>query len=44
MAHGRVPEMLAGVGLDRDGIVDAVRNKLARCKLHTRAGSFPAGI
>lgn len=44
MAHGRVPEMLAGVGLDRDGIIDAVRNKLARCKLLTRAGSFPAGI
>jgi 1-deoxy-D-xylulose-5-phosphate synthase len=44
MAHGRVPEMLAGVGLDRDGIVDAVRQKLTRCKLHPRAGSFPAGI
>jgi 1-deoxy-D-xylulose-5-phosphate synthase len=44
MAHGRVPEMLAGVGLDRDGIVDAVRQKLTRCNLHHRAGSFPAGI
>jgi hypothetical protein len=36
--------MLAGVGLDRDGIVDAVLQKLTRCKLHPRAGSFPAGI
>lgn len=44
MAHGRVPEMLAGVGLDRDGVVDAVRQKLMRCKLISRAGSLPAGI
>lgn len=44
MAHGRVPEMLASAGLDKDGIVAAIRNKLARSKLNTRAGSFPAGI
>lgn len=44
MAHGRVPEMLASAGLDRDGVVTSVRHKLARCQPVSRAGSFPAGI
>jgi 1-deoxy-D-xylulose-5-phosphate synthase len=44
VAHGRVPDMLASVGLDKDGIIASIRAKLARTKLNTRAGSFPAGI
>jgi 1-deoxy-D-xylulose-5-phosphate synthase len=44
MAHGRVPEMLACAGLDRDGIIAAIRDKLARLKPVTRAGGFPAGL
>lgn len=44
MAHGRVPEMLASAGLDCDGIVTSIRNKLARCKPVSRAGSYPAGL
>lgn len=37
MEHGRVPDMLASAGLDADGIVHAVRNKLTNCKIHSRA-------
>jgi 1-deoxy-D-xylulose-5-phosphate synthase len=37
LAHGRVAEMLASAGLDRDGIISAVRNKLTRCKIHSKA-------
>lgn len=37
MEHGRVPDMLASAGLDADGIVHAVRNKLTSCKIHSRA-------
>ena len=37
LPHGRVPDMLASVGLDRDGIVAAVRDKLTRCKIHSQA-------
>lgn len=37
LSHGRVPEMLAGVGLDPDSIVDAVREKLRRCKIQSEA-------
>jgi 1-deoxy-D-xylulose-5-phosphate synthase len=44
VAHGRVPDMLASVGLDKDGILVSIRAKLARTKLNTRAGGFPAGI
>tara|TARA_R110002072_G_scaffold142853_5_gene288659 strand:+ start:62702 stop:64603 length:1902 start_codon:yes stop_codon:yes gene_type:complete len=35
--HGNVPDMLAAVGLDRTGIVAAVRDKLNRCKIHSQA-------
>src|SRR5690554_89499 len=35
--HGRVPAMLASVGLDKDGIVESIRNKLSRCKIHSQA-------
>ena len=35
--HGNVPDMLAAVGLDRAGIVAAVRDKLNRCKIHSQA-------
>jgi 1-deoxy-D-xylulose-5-phosphate synthase len=37
LQHGRVPDMLASVGLDRDGIVAAIKNKLSRCKIHSKA-------
>lgn len=37
MEHGRVPAMLASVGLDKEGIVGAIRKKLSRCKIHSQA-------
>ncbi|MEX2335081.1 MAG: 1-deoxy-D-xylulose-5-phosphate synthase, partial [Pseudohongiella sp.] len=37
LQHGRVPDMLASVGLDHDGILNAIENKLARCKIPARA-------
>jgi 1-deoxy-D-xylulose-5-phosphate synthase len=37
LQHGRVPDMLASAGLDRDGIISAVRNKLTRCKIQSKA-------
>jgi 1-deoxy-D-xylulose-5-phosphate synthase len=37
LPHGRVPQMLASVGLDRDGICQSIRGKLAQCKIHSRA-------
>ena len=37
MEHGRVPAMLTSVGLDKDGIVEAIRKKLSRCKIHSQA-------
>lgn len=37
LQHGHVPEMLAAVGLDRDGIIRAVEEKLARCRIPARS-------
>lgn len=37
LQHGHVPDMLASVGLDRDGIISAIEGKLARCKIPARA-------
>lgn len=37
LQHGHVPDMLAAVGLDRDGIISAIEHKLARCKIPPRA-------
>ena len=35
--QGKVPQMLAEVGLDSDGIVDAIREKLKACKIQSEA-------
>ena len=35
--HGKVPAMLAEVGLDSAGIVAAVRDKLIKCKIQSEA-------
>jgi len=37
LQHGRIPDMLASAGLDRDGIISAVRSKLTRCKIQSKA-------
>ncbi len=37
LSHGAVPQMLESVGLDRDGIVTSIRNKLAKTQIHSRA-------
>lgn len=37
LQHGQVPDMLASAGLDRDGIVAAIRTKLSRCKIQSKA-------
>lgn len=35
--HGRVPQMLAEVGLDSAGILQAVKDKLRQCKIQSKA-------
>jgi 1-deoxy-D-xylulose-5-phosphate synthase len=35
--HGKVTQMLADVGLDRNGIIKAIRHKLAACKIRSEA-------
>ncbi|MEX0617386.1 MAG: 1-deoxy-D-xylulose-5-phosphate synthase [Pseudohongiellaceae bacterium] len=35
--HGKVPEMLAEVGLNSDSIVQSIKRKLAACKIQSRA-------
>jgi len=37
LSHGSVPQMLADVALDRDGVLASVRSKLSRCKIQSRA-------
>lgn len=37
LQHGHVPDMLAAAGLNRDGIIRAIEDKLARCKIPARA-------
>jgi 1-deoxy-D-xylulose-5-phosphate synthase len=37
LSHGSVPQMLASVGLDRDGVLTSVSNKLSRCQIQSRA-------
>ena len=37
LQHGQVPDLLASVGLDRDGIVATIRTKLSRCKIQSKA-------
>lgn len=37
LEHGKVPEMLAEVGLDSDSIVIAIRRKLHACKIQSEA-------
>jgi len=37
LSHGSVSQMLASVGLDRDGVLASVRGKLSRCKIQSRA-------
>jgi 1-deoxy-D-xylulose-5-phosphate synthase len=37
LQHGHVPDMLAAAGLDRDGIIRAIEDKLTRCKIPARA-------
>lgn len=36
--HGKVPDMLAAVGLDKDSITVAIEQKLERCKIQSAAG------
>ena len=35
--HGKVPDMLAAVGLDKDSVVTAIRTKLQKCKIQSEA-------
>jgi len=37
LQHGKVPEMLAAVGLDRDSIVTAIRNRLHKSNIRSQA-------
>jgi len=37
LEHGKVPEMLADVGLDSDSIVISIRQKLHACKIQSEA-------
>jgi len=37
LSHGKVPDMLAAVGLDKDSIVTAIRSKLQKCKIQSEA-------
>jgi 1-deoxy-D-xylulose-5-phosphate synthase len=37
LSHGKVPDMLATVGLDKDSIVTAIRSKLQKCKIQSAA-------
>ena len=37
LSHGKVPDMLTAVGLDKDSIVSAVRSKLLKCKIRSEA-------
>lgn len=36
--HGKPPQMLADVGLDKDGIVAAIKDKLNRCNIQLKVG------
>lgn len=38
LPHGKPPQMLADVGLDKDGIVSAVKDKLSRCNIQLKVG------
>lgn len=35
--HGKVPDMLAAVGLDKDSIIASIRAKLQKCKIQSQA-------
>jgi 1-deoxy-D-xylulose-5-phosphate synthase len=37
LSHGKVPDMLASVGLDKDSVVAAIRTKLQKCKIQSEA-------
>ncbi len=37
LEHGKVPEMLASIGLDSDSIADSIRKKLRDCKIQSQA-------
>ena len=37
LSHGKVPDMLAKVGLDRDSIAASIRAKLQKCKIQSQA-------
>ncbi|MBL6906245.1 MAG: 1-deoxy-D-xylulose-5-phosphate synthase [Pseudomonadales bacterium] len=37
LEHGKVPKMLADVGLDATSIATAIKNKLKDCKIHSEA-------
>ncbi|MDT8427438.1 MAG: 1-deoxy-D-xylulose-5-phosphate synthase [Pseudomonadales bacterium] len=37
LPHGAVPQMLSDVGLDQNGILTAIRNKLQQCKIRGKA-------
>lgn len=36
LAHGKIADMLAEVGLDANGVVQAIRKKLAACKIQSK--------
>jgi 1-deoxy-D-xylulose-5-phosphate synthase len=38
LPHGKPPQMLADVGLDKDGILSAIREKLSRCNIQLKVG------
>lgn len=37
LQHGKVPDMLASVGLDKDSIISSIRAKLQKCKIQSQA-------
>jgi 1-deoxy-D-xylulose-5-phosphate synthase len=37
LEHGKVPDMLAEVGLSSDGIIESIRRKLSQCKIQSKA-------
>jgi len=37
LQHGKVPDMLASVGLDKDSIITSIRAKLQKCKIQSQA-------
>jgi 1-deoxy-D-xylulose-5-phosphate synthase len=37
LQHGKVPDLLASVGLDKDSIIASIHAKLQKCKIQSQA-------